>query len=332
MKDLIYLLLESTDAPCNLATEQFVFDSLPREKSCFMLWQNRSAVIIGKHQDALAEINRSFVEQNNIQVVRRLSGGGAVYHDLGNLNYTIITDTGRTDKLDMGLFCQPVLRLLRSLGVPAELSGRNDLTVEGQKFSGSAQYLRKGRVLHHGTLLFDSDLSMVQKALQVDPEKIRSKGLASVRSRVTNLKPWLPKEMDLPRFRDALLAEVLREQPGEEYRFSPADRQEIEGLCESRYRNWDWNIGSSPACSLVRWQRFEGCGTVEARLQVERGCITALRFQGDFFSAEEPEALAELLLGLSPEREPLTAALQGQDVSRFFLGLDNEALITLLST
>ena len=212
MTALSYLLPEGTDAPRNLASEQYVFDALPRDRSYFLLWQNRSAVIIGKHQDTLAEINRPFVEQRGIQVVRRLSGGGAVYHDLGNLNYTIITDAGSTEKLDMRLFCQPVLRLLRKLGVPAELTGRNDMTVDGQKFSGSAQYLRQGRILHHGTLLFDSDLSTVQQALRVDPDKIRSKGLASVRSRVTNLKPWLPAGMDLPRFRAALLEEILRDQ------------------------------------------------------------------------------------------------------------------------
>ena len=332
MTALSYLLPEGTDAPRNLASEQYVFDALSRDRSYFLLWQNRSAVIIGKHQDTLAEINRPFVEQRGIQVVRRLSGGGAVYHDLGNLNYTIITDAGSTEKLDMRLFCQPVLRLLRKLGVPAELTGRNDMTVDGQKFSGSAQYLRQGRILHHGTLLFDSDLSTVQQALRVDPDKIRSKGLASVRSRVTNLKPWLPAGMDLPRFRAALLEEILRDQPGEAYDFSAAQRQEIEALCESRYRSWDWNVGSSPACSLVRRRRFEGCGSVEARMQVEHGRMTALVFHGDFFRAREPEELAERLLGLPPEREPLTAALEGLDVSRFFLGLDKEQLIELLST
>ena len=139
-----------------------------------MLWQNRSAVIIGKYQNALAEIDLPYVEQNGIQVVRRLSGGGAVYHDLGNLNYTYITDAEDTTRLDLQLFCQPVLRTLRAMGVPAELNGRNDMSIQGRKFSGNAQYMRHGRVMHHGTLLFDSDLSAVGRALRVDPEKIRT--------------------------------------------------------------------------------------------------------------------------------------------------------------
>ena len=324
MPPLFYLDLDTTDAAWNLAAEQYVFESLPRDRSYFMLWQNRSAVIVGKHQDTLAEINRPYVEAHGIQVIRRPSGGGAVYHDLGNLNYTIITDSGSTDRLDLSLFCQPVLRILREMGVPAELTGRNDMTVDGKKFSGSAQYLRHGRIQHHGTLLFDSDLSVVQQALQVDPEKIRSKGLRSVRSRVTNLKPWLPTGVTLNQFRQSLLEELLR------YAFTEADLAGIEALANSRYRSWEWNVGASPACSLVRRQRFEGCGTVEARMDVEHGRISALVFRGDFFSAREPEELVSLLIGLPPEPQPLREALAGADVSQFFSGLQFEQLIELL--
>lgn len=330
MSSFSYLILNSLDAAVNLAAEQVVFDTLSRGQSCFLLWQNRSAVVIGRHQDALAEIDRAFVEENGIQLVRRISGGGAVYHDLGNLNYSVITDAQGSKAPDMALFCAPVLRLLRRLGVPAAISGRNDMTVNGQKFSGSAQHLYKGRVLHHGTLLIDSDLNMVTRALRVDPDKIRSKGLASVRSRVTNLRPFLPEEVDLPRFRELLLQELLAEHPGEELTLSREQLRQIEELSERRYRCWDWTVGASPPCSLIRRQRFEGCGTVEARLQVEHGRIAALSFRGDFFSAEEPEALAERLLGLPLEPEALSAALAETEISRFFLGLSKEQLFTLL--
>ena len=330
MPPLFYLDLDTTDAAWNLAAEQYVFEALPRDRSYFMLWQNRSAVIIGKHQDTLAEINRPYVEAQGIQVIRRPSGGGAVYHDLGNLNYTIITDAGSTERLDLSLFCQPVLRVLREMGVPAELTGRNDMTVEGMKFSGSAQYLRHGRIQHHGTLLFDSDLSVVQQALRVDPEKIRSKGLQSVRSRVTNLKPWLPEGLSLPQFRRRLLEEILRRTPGEPYVFTEEDLRGIELLAESRYRSWDWNVGVSPACSRVLKRRFEGCGSLEVRMEVEHGRITALSFVGDFFSLEEPEELSRRLLGLPPERAPLSQALAGLDASRWFMGLQTEQLIQLL--
>ena len=331
MPELRYLNLETTDAAFNLAAEQYVFDSLPRDRMYFMLWQNRSAVIIGKYQNTLAEINRPFVQAHGIQVVRRLSGGGAVYHDLGNLNFTFIADAGDLETLDMKLFCEPVLRTLAALGVQAEVNGRNDMTIDGQKFSGNSQYLRGGRIMHHGTLLFDSDLSVVNRALQVDPAKIQAKGLKSVRSRVTNIRPHLREDFPLSTFRAALLENILRETPGEEYRFNETDLAAIETIRLERYDSWAWNFGASPECTLLRRRRFEGCGTVEARLFIEHGLIASLQFLGDFFSADEPEELATRFVGLRPEREAYVSALEGVDISRYFLGLDREALLALLS-
>ena len=190
-----YLDLTTTDPHWNLALEQYVFDRLPRDRSYFLLWQNDRSVIIGKHQNTPAEIDLPYVEAQGIQVVRRLSGGGAVYHDLGNLNFTFITDGEGAGTLDFALFCRPVVRVLESFGVSAQISGRNDITVCGKKFSGNSQYTREGRVMHHGTILFDSDLDAVTRALRVDEEKIRSKGVPSVRSRVTNLKEHLPPDV-----------------------------------------------------------------------------------------------------------------------------------------
>ena len=331
MPELQYLNLETTDAAFNLAAEQYVFDSLPRDRMYVMLWQNRSAVIIGKYQNALAEINQPFVQAHGIQVVRRLSGGGAVYHDLGNLNFTFIADAGDLETLDMKLFCAPVLRTLAALGVRAGVNGRNDMTIDGQKFSGNSQYLRGGRIMHHGTLLFDSDLSVVSQALQVDPAKIQAKGLKSVRSRVTNIRLHLREDFPLSTFRAALLENILRETPGEEYRFNETDLAAIERLRRERYESWEWNFGASPECTLLRRRRFEGCGTVEARLFIEHGLIVSLHFLGDFFSTDEPEELAARFVGLRPERAAYAAALDGVDVSRYFLGLDREALLALLS-
>ncbi len=331
MPELSYLLLPSTDAAFNLAAEQHVFDALPRDRSWCLLWQNRSAVVIGKYQNTLAEIDLPFVEKAGIQIVRRLSGGGAVYHDLGNLNFSFITDAGDTAALDMKLFCAPVVRTLAGLGVEAAVNGRNDISIDGQKFSGNAQYLRGGRILHHGTLLFDSDLTVVTRALRVDESKIRAKGLRSVRSRVTNIRPHLPVDIPLPVFRDRLLESILRETPGSEYRFTEADLAAIEELRRSRYACWDWNFGASPPCTLLKRRRFEGCGSVEAHIDVEHGRIRSLCFRGDFFSAAEPDELAARFAGLRPEREDYAAALADVDVSRFFLGLDREALLSLLS-
>lgn len=330
MKELLYLDLTGTDAAWNLAAEEYVFEHLPQGRKLFMLWQNRSAVIIGKYQNALAEIDLPYVREQGIQVIRRLSGGGAVYHDMGNLNYTYIADAEDPTRLDLQLFCQPVLRTLRSMGVPAELNGRNDLTIEGQKFSGNAQYMRRGRVMHHGTLLFDSDLSVVGRALRVDPEKIQAKGVKSVRSRVTNVRPYLREDLSLPQFRQRLLDNMLLETPGEPWVLRQEELAAIEELRQKRYGTWEWNFGSSRECSLMRRRRFEGCGTVEAHMQLNHGRITEIQFLGDFFSLDEPELLARRLVGLRPEREELLAALSGVDVSRSFLGLDAEGLTGLL--
>ena len=328
---LSYLNLKTTDPSYNLAMEQYVFDKLPRDRAYFMLWQNDNAIIIGKHQNTLAEINKPYVREHGIRVVRRLSGGGAVYHDMGNLNFTFIVDAGDTEKLDLHLFCLPIVRTLETLGVKAEVNGRNDITIDGKKFSGNSQYLKEGRVMHHGTLMFDSDLSVVADALRVDESKIQAKGVKSVRSRVTNVRPYLAQDRTLPEFWDTLLQNVLRETPGDEYPLTLEDLAAVERLRAERYATYEWNYGASPECTLLKKRRIEGVGLVEAYFTVTRGVIEKLAFHGDFFSLDEPEALAERFLGLRPEAEQFAGALEGVDVSRYFVGLTNEAFLQLLS-
>lgn len=327
---LSYLNLTTTDPAYNLAMEQYVFDSLPRDRAYFMLWQNNNAIIIGKYQNTLAEINQPFVEQHGIHVVRRLSGGGAVYHDLGNLNFTFIVDAGDTKELDLKLFCLPVVRALDRIGIHAEVNGRNDITIDGKKFSGNAQYLKNGRVMHHGTIMFDSDLSVVEQALRVDPSKIQAKGIKSVRSRVTNVRAYLPQDTGLSEFRSLLLESILSETPGEEYILNEQDLAAVEALREQRYATWDWNYGASPICTLMKKQRFDGCGCVEVYLSVSRGLIDGIEFRGDFFSTSDLSELSEKLIGLRPEAAAYTAALRSVDISRYFTGLSNEQFLRLL--
>ena len=327
---LNYLNLYTTDAAWNLAAEQYVFDALPRDRSYLMLWQNKNAVIVGKYQNTLAEIHAEYVKEHQIQVVRRLSGGGAVYHDLGNLNFSFIADTEGLGKLDLQLFCRPVIRALQSMGVPAEINGRNDMTVEGKKFSGNSQYIRQGRVLHHGTILFDSDLDAVGHALHADAEKLQNKGVPSVRSRVANLLPYLGSRIDLAGFRETMLAHILGDQPGEAYAFTEEDLQAIREIREQRYARWEWNYGASPAGSMEKKRRIEGCGTVSAFLSTDKGCIRALRFYGDFFSTLEPEGLAGHLIGKRLNEEALDCALADLDPGLYLHGMTRDALIQFL--
>ena len=328
---LTILNLTTTDPAFNLAAEQYVFDCLPKDRSYFMFWQNENAVIIGKYQNTLAEINGPYVEAHKIKVVRRLSGGGAVYHDLGNLNYTYITDTGELETLNMRVFCEPIVRALAEFGVTAEINGRNDMTIDGKKFSGNAQYLRHGRVMHHGTLLYNSDLSAVSKALQVDPEKIRAKGIESVRSRVTNIRRYMKEDVPLFVFREMLLEFIRRETESEDYEFSEEDVHEIERIRRERYDTWEWNYGKSPECTILKSGRVEGCGTIEVFITTDRGLITGIAFYGDFFSTKDPEELAQYFIGKKPDIEGFTQALEGIAVEQYFTGLTIEELLKLLS-
>lgn len=328
---LSYLNLMTTDPAHNLAVEEYVFEKLPRDRTYFMLWQNKNAVIIGKHQNTLAQINEAYVKANQIRVVRRLSGGGAVYHDLGNLNFTFIADAGEKETLNMKLFCQPIVRALAAIGVHAQINGRNDITIDGRKFSGNSQYVKDGRVMHHGTILFDSDLEVVNHALQVDPAKIQAKGIQSVRSRVTNVSEYLTRNISLGQFRQLLLKHLLQETPGEEYMLTPADLAEIEKLRARRYDTWQWNYGASPECTLLKKCRVEGCGTVEAYLTVEHGYIEKAELRGDFFSVKEPGELVRRLVGCRPEVAEYAKALQDVNVEEYIVGLTTERFMALLA-
>lgn len=325
-----YIDVSSTDPAFNLALEQYAFDALPRDRNWFLLWQNHNTVVIGRHQNTLAEINEEAVRARNITVVRRLSGGGAVYHDLGNLNFTFIQDAAQRGELDMGLFCRPVAQALQAMGVNAQVNGRNDITIDGQKFSGNSQYVREGRVMHHGTILYDSDLDAVAQVLRADPEKVRAKGVPSVRARVTTVRSHMPKPIPLAQFKARLLEEISRERPMQPYTLTQADLEAVSAIKASRYDRWEWNYGVSPPCDVLRRRRVEGCGTVEAHLHLEQGRIAALTFFGDFFSAAQPEELARLLLGCPLREEDLYVRLEGVDVSRHIAGLTGDALAALL--
>ena len=323
-----YIQVDTTDPAFNLALEEYVFESLSKDYNYFILWQNASTVVVGRHQNTFNEVDEAFIRENNITVVRRLSGGGAVYHDLGNLNFTFIQDAAGKEP-DLGLFCRPVAQAIRTLGAEAEVNGRNDITVNGMKFSGNAQYVKYGRVMHHGTLLFDSQLEVAAKALRPDPEKIKAKGVASVRSRITNLKPLLPEGTTLEIFRDALLKALFEKEQMEIYSLTHADLTAIAALKEERYGTWAWNWGASPACDMTFSGRIEGCGQLSLQFRVKKGFITDAILYGDFFSAGDPQALAKSFIGYPATAEGIREAAEKADVSPI-LGLTTEAILDII--
>ena len=270
------------------------------------------------------------MQEHDIQVIRRLSGGGAVYHDMGNLNFTFITDAPASGKVDLGLFCRPVVATLRALGVPAELNGRNDLSIDGKKFSGNAQYVRQGRVMHHGTMMFDSDLDKVNLALHVDADKIKSKGISSVRSRVTNIRPYLAEAVTLPEFRQRFIETLLAQTPAHARSFRPEELEAIENIRAGRYARWDWNFGRSPQFCMEKKRRIEGCGTVTAHLNADHARITDLAFYGDFFSTVDPDQLAAALIGCPLQEQALRERIAALDPALYLNGISVDELVKLI--
>lgn len=310
------------DPAVNLALEEYVLRNAQPGEDLLLFYINGPSIIIGRHQNTLEEINRDYVKQHGIHVVRRLSGGGAVYHDLGNLNFSFITDALPENFRNFKKFTDPVVRALAELGVPAELSGRNDILVDGRKISGNAQYMSKGRMASHGTLLFDSDLSNVSEALRVHGSKISSKGIKSVRSRVANISEFLTTPMTVEAFRRFLLRHIFEgADPVPELSVLPEDWAAVRQLADERYRSWDWTYGNSPDFNVEKRQRF-AAGEIDARLDIQQGVIRSVKFYGDFFSEVEPDVLAQRLVGLRYDRQDITQALQNETIERYFSGMD----------
>ena len=325
-----YIASPSTDPRWNLALEQYVFDTLPRDKSYFMLWQNHNTIVVGKNQNTAGEINGSYVRQHGITVVRRLSGGGTVYHDLGNLNFTFITDAASWEKIDLHRFCVPIVKALADLGVDAQINGRNDITVDGKKISGNAQYLRDDRVMHHGTLMFRSDLGVLSEALTVDRTKLSAKGIASVSSRVTNIADHLPGHISIEDLRQALLRHIPCEDNAAPYAFTQEDLAAIEDIAAKRYAAWEWTYGRSPALEVTRRRRMEGCGTVEVSLSTEGSVIKALDIRGDFFGSGDIKALCDALIGCRSSSQDLHSRLDSLNLQHYIHRCPKEEFIELL--
>ncbi len=301
-----YLETKSTDPAYNLSFEEYVLHHR-RDGSYLILWQNANAVIVGRNQNAAEEINESFVREHGISVVRRNTGGGAVYHDLGNLNYSFITDAGPLESRTGSLFTSPVVRALRELGLETEASGRNDILVSGQKVSGTAEALHQGRILHHGTLLFDSDPTVIAGALNPDPTKFQSKSVKSVRSRVGNIRPLLPVDMTLLEFWNYLKTALSREGIVP-VSLTEAELAQIQALKETKYHTWQWNFGRSPKYALCNKRRFPG-GLLEFHLSVSEGKISQMDILGDFLSLADVAPLARALEGCAYRRSDIEAVL-----------------------
>lgn len=313
---------QHTDPYFNLAAEEYVLKNF--SDNVFMLWRNEPSIIIGKYQNALAEVNLDFVQKNKIKVVRRLTGGGAVFHDLGNLNFTFIENDSTGD---FKTFTQPIIDILVKLGVDARFEGRNDLTIDGKKFSGNAQCVYKNRTQHHGTLLFSAIMTDLSAALQVNPLKFEDKAVKSVRSRVTNISEHLKQPMDVLQFRDLVMNHIVETIPNcVFYEYSEDDILQIEKLRDEKYSTWDWNFGHSPKYTFSRLIRTTG-GNLEAHLNVAEGCIKDIKLYGDFFFFKDLTELEKELVGCPHERITLLKKLEEIGIQDYIRNASPEEVV-----
>ncbi len=317
----------------NLAIEEFILRDLLLEDEPYLLFYiNDPSIIVGKHQNTIEEINTEYVEKNHIKVVRRLSGGGAVYHDAGNLNFSFITKDDGSSFSNYQKFLNPVIKALKEMGVNAELKGRNDMVVEGKKVNGNAQFSTNGKMFTHGTLLFDSNIDEVVNSLKVRKDKIESKGIKSIRSRVANISDFMNPKISIEKFREKVLLSIFEAdslKQVNEYRLTEADWEKIKEISKERYANWDWNYGRSPKFYMERTQRFS-IGSIDLKLNVEEGTITAIKIYGDFFGIGEIEDIEQKLSGIKYNRESVAKALENVDLSYYFGAITLEEFLQLI--
>ncbi|EOH97942.1 lipoate--protein ligase [Enterococcus pallens] len=327
---------QERDPRVNLAIETYLLRNMPLDEPILLFYINEPSIIIGRNQNTIEEINKEYVEEHGIKVVRRLSGGGAVYHDTGNLNFSFIMPDDGNSFRDFKKLTEPIVEALHKLGVQgAELKGRNDLVIEDKKFSGNAMYSTNGRMFAHGTLMFDSDVDEVVNALKVRKDKIESKGIKSIRSRVTNIKPFLPEDkqgMTTEEFRQAILLQIFGVDSVDQvktHELNDEDWKAINQISDEYYRNWDWNYGRSPEFNLERRQRF-AIGSIEVRLNVAEGEIKEAIIFGDFFGLGEIKDVEDQLIGTKYEKGALEKVVDQIDLTHYFGNITKEEFLTLI--
>jgi len=325
--------LDITDATRNLALEEYSIRNKLTDEDLLLFYINSNAIIIGRNQNTIEEIDSDVVAAKQTQVVRRVSGGGAVYHDNGNLNFSFMTRdvNGRFNRYDT--FNGPVLAVLHDLGIPAELSGRNDIVVAGRKISGNAQFAASDRMLSHGTLLVDSNVDELVAALRPKPGKVESKGIKSIRSRVANINEFLSTPITATELRERILEKIF----GTRNRahvpsvaMTDADWHGVTDLRANRYANWDWNYGRNPGANVQRSQRFAG-GEVDVRLDIQNNRIAAARIFGDFMGQGEMNELTDRLVDVAYDRDAIAQVLATIDTTHYIANVTKDELLSLIA-
>jgi lipoate-protein ligase A len=322
---MFYIESISTDPCFNHAIEEYLLKNSQEE--FFMLWRSDPCILIGKNQNAFAEINVDYVKANNIKITRRITGGGAVFNDLGNINFTFITNKEKDASIDFEKFAAPIIAALQDLHVDARFSGRNDITIDGKKFSGNAQHVFKNRLLHHGTLLFSGNLTDLSSALKPDPLKFQDKSVKSVASRVTNIGSHLTTPMTVLEFKDFLMQHVMNAYDiTQTYQLSQNELAEINKISTEKYASWDWNFGHAPTYSFSNTKKFQG-GMVQFNLNIEKGSIKDIKLFGDFFGELDVADLENKLKGIRYTEADVQNALEQEEIQKYLNNITKDEFI-----
>ena len=325
---MLVIFDESKDPYFNLASEEYLLASDHFSQPVIRIWQNSPAVIVGKFQNTLAEINQDYILEKNLAVVRRITGGGAVYHDLGNINYTIAQpSTSKT--IDFSQFTQPVIQLLKTYGLEAENKGRNDIELSGYKISGGAQTIKKNRILHHGTLLFDAELAAASKALRPKQTKLDAKGVQSIRARIGNIKDFMPNPITVERFLLDLQSFFLKQGESTSYQFSENDQIAIQQLLTQKYSTWEWNYGQSPDYNMEKTVKYPW-GELSIYLLLKNQIIQKIKIYGDFFSIHEVQKEFDKLCNIPYVEQALLDKIKQTNILQALPYLKEEELIAQL--